>query len=123
VPIVEIRALPQPGVEIESVLAAVTHELAALLGEEPRGSWAIWEEIEAGRYSEGGDAPPLQPRSTHPPLVRVSGFEGREPALVTRMLETVAVTLARELELEPGNVFVRYEELRSGRLYTGGGAR
>ena len=123
-PVVEIRALPQPGgVDVEHVLAAVTRELAALLGEEPSGSWATWEEIPPGRYAEGGDAPAHQPRTTHPPLVRVTAFEGRPPELVARMLETVAGTLARELGLEPGNVFVRYEEQHSGRLYSGGEVR
>lgn len=122
-PVVEISALPQPGVDVEQVLAAVTRELAALLEEEPSGSWATWEEIPPGRYSEGGDAPAQQPRTTHPPLVRVTVFEGRPPELVARMLETVAGTLARELGLEPGNVFVRYEEQRSRRLFTGGEVR
>jgi phenylpyruvate tautomerase PptA (4-oxalocrotonate tautomerase family) len=122
-PVVEIRALPQAGVEIEPVLAAVTLELAAFLGEEPQGTWATWEEIPGGRYSEGGDAPAAQPRSTHPPLVRVTAFEGRAQNVVAGMLATVAETLARELGLEPGNVFVRYEEQVSGRLFTGGSVR
>jgi phenylpyruvate tautomerase PptA (4-oxalocrotonate tautomerase family) len=119
-PVVEIRALPQPGLDVGPVLAAVTQELAAFLGEEASGTWATWEEIPGGRYSEGGDAPAAQPRSTHPPLVRVTAFEGRAPNVVAGMLRTVAETLARELGLEPGNVFVRYEEQVSGRLFTGG---
>ena len=122
-PVVEIRALPQAGVDVEAVLAAVTQELATLLGEEPSGTWATWEEIPAGRYSEGGDAPAAQPRSTHPPLVRVTAFEGRAPNVVAGMLRAVAESLARELGLEPGNVFVRYEEQVSGRLFTGGTVR
>jgi phenylpyruvate tautomerase PptA (4-oxalocrotonate tautomerase family) len=32
----------------------------------------------------------------------------------------VADVLARKLGLEPGNVFVTYEEPQPGRLYTGG---
>jgi hypothetical protein len=36
------------------------------------------------------------------------------------MLTCVADTLARELGLEAGNVFVTYEEARAGRIYTGG---
>jgi hypothetical protein len=36
------------------------------------------------------------------------------------MLTCVAEVLARELRLEPGNVFVGYEEVRSGRLASGG---
>jgi phenylpyruvate tautomerase PptA (4-oxalocrotonate tautomerase family) len=120
-PVVRISALPQRGGRPpEQVLAAVTHALAELLGEQPTGTWATWHEIPAGRYVEGGDAPAFQPAATHPPLVEVVAFEGRPPDLVERMLETVAEVLARELELEPGNVFVRYVEATAGRLYTGG---
>jgi hypothetical protein len=119
--VVRIAALPQqPAVDVEAVLAAVTRELATLLGEEPAGSWATWDTIEPGRYSEGGVAPSFQPADTHPPLVTVVSFEGRPAALVGRMLTCVAETLGRELGLEPGNVFVTYEEARSGRLFTGG---
>jgi hypothetical protein len=35
-------------------------------------------------------------------------------------LTCVAETLARELGLGEGNVFVTYDEIRSGRVYTGG---
>lgn len=122
-PVVEIRALPQGDVDLETVLAAVTRELAGFLGEEASGTWATWEELPPGRYSEGGDAPAAQPRSTHPPLVRVTAFEGRAPNVVAGMLRTVAETLARELRLETGNVFVRYQEQMPGRLFTGGSVR
>lgn len=120
-PVVRIRALPQPsGVEVAAVLGRVSLALADLLGEPPSGTWATWETIEPGRYAEGEEAPAEQPRSTHPPLVSLVAFEGRPPDLVEQMLVTVAETLARELELEPGNVFVTYDEARAGRLFTGG---
>jgi phenylpyruvate tautomerase PptA (4-oxalocrotonate tautomerase family) len=120
-PVVRIRALPQPpGIDVAAVLAAVTRELAAVLEEEPRGTWATWDELAPGRYSEGGDAPGRQPRDTHPPLVSLVAFEGRSDELVERMLTCVAYTLARALGLEAGNVFVTYEEARAGRIYTGG---
>ena len=120
-PVVRISALPQPrGADPERALAAVTHALADLLGEEPSGNWATWTEIPPGRYVEAADAPALQPPATHPPLVDVIAFEGRPPDLVERMLTTVAEVLERELRLERGNVFVRYVEAKDGRLYTGG---
>ena len=123
-PVVEIRALPQrDGIEIGAVLTALTAALAALLNEEPSGTWATWEEIAPARYAEGGDTPLSQPRETHPPLVRETAFEGRSPELVAAMLDTVAGTLTRELGLDPGNAFVRYDEVRSGRLFTGGEVR
>lgn len=121
VPVVRIRALRQPGVvDVSTVLGRVSRALSDLLGEPPEATWATWETIESGWYAEGELAPDEQPRGTHPPLVSLLAFEGRPPDLVERMLVCVAETLARELDLEAGNVFVTYEEARSGRLYDGG---
>jgi phenylpyruvate tautomerase PptA (4-oxalocrotonate tautomerase family) len=120
VPVVRIRALPQRDVDTARVLTRVTRELADVLGEEPRGTWATWETIPPGQYAEAGAIPSEQPRSTHPPLVSVVAFAGRGPELIERMLVRVADVLVRELGLDPGNVFVTYEEAQPGRLYTGG---
>jgi phenylpyruvate tautomerase PptA (4-oxalocrotonate tautomerase family) len=120
VPVVEIRALPQPGVDTDAVAAHVCEAVASLLGEEPSGTWATWQTL---AYTEGTDARFEQPSDTHPPLVRVTAFEGRPPAVVRGILETVADTLGRELGLDPGNVFVVYDEVCAGRLYTGGSVR
>jgi phenylpyruvate tautomerase PptA (4-oxalocrotonate tautomerase family) len=121
VPLVTISALPQrDGVDVSAALVAVTHAVAAVLREPPRGTWAVWETIEPGRYVEGGDAPALQPRSTHPPIAVVRGFEGRPPAVVERILVAVADALVEALGLEDGNAFVAHDTLRSGELYTGG---
>jgi hypothetical protein len=121
VPVVRIQALPQPdSVDVTRVLTAVTTELAALLEEHPSGSWATWDTIRPGRYVEGATAPEVQPRDTHPPLVTMAAFEGRSPEVVELMLTTVAETLVRELGLGQGNVFATYDELPSGRVYSGG---
>ena len=120
-PVVRIQALPQPdSIDVARVLTAVTSELAALLEEHPSGPWATWETIRPGRYAEGSTTAEQQPRATHPPLVTLTVFEGREPELVERMLTCVAGTLVRELSLDGGNVFATYEEARSGRIYSGG---
>jgi phenylpyruvate tautomerase PptA (4-oxalocrotonate tautomerase family) len=121
VPVIEIRALPQPdGVDLGTVLGGVCQAVAAVLGEPASGTWATWETLAPGRYSEGGDAPALQPPSTHPPVVRVSGYQGKAPHLIEEILTTVAQALADGLGLESGNVFVRYEELAAGRVFAGG---
>jgi phenylpyruvate tautomerase PptA (4-oxalocrotonate tautomerase family) len=119
VPIVQVEALPQaPGVEVEPALATLCGEIAAALGEQPSGTWATWRTLE--HYLEGSDAPTVQPPATHPPLVRLIAYRGREPEVVAELLELVADVLSRELRLEDGNVFVLYEEAQPGRLYTGG---
>jgi hypothetical protein len=48
-PIIEINALPPgDGVDVPTALASVTTAVAAFLGEEPRGTWAIWRPVEPG---------------------------------------------------------------------------
>ncbi|HET7855411.1 MAG TPA: tautomerase family protein [Gaiellaceae bacterium] len=118
-PIVQVEALPQaPDVEVERALTTLCGELAELLGEDPRGTWATWRTLE--HYVEGADASTQQPAATHPPIVRVIAYRGREPDLVAQLLRRAADVLVRELRLEEGNVFVLFEEAQPGRLFTGG---
>ena len=120
-PLLDVAALPQPDhVDLGTVEAALIHAVAAELDEEPSGTWVVWRALEPGRYAESGNAPALQPASTHPPLVRVIAYEGRSPEIVARVLVAVAETLVRELGLAAGNAFVMWDELHAGRVYTGG---
>jgi phenylpyruvate tautomerase PptA (4-oxalocrotonate tautomerase family) len=75
-PIIEIHPLPpSEEIDIASALARVTSTVAAHLGEEPRGTWALWHAVDPGAYAEGADSPCAQPRGTHPAIVDV--FAGR----------------------------------------------
>jgi phenylpyruvate tautomerase PptA (4-oxalocrotonate tautomerase family) len=118
VPVVRIRALPQQAAHPREVAAAVATALAAELDEDLRGTWATWETVDV--YAEGDVTPAEQPRETHPPIVTVTAC-GRAPEVVARMLRCVGDTLVRELGLEPGNVFVAYDEVEPGRLYDASG--
>ena len=120
-PVVRIRALPQASADPRAVAAVVAAALAAELGEDPRGTWATWQTVEA--YAEGVVVAGEQPRETHPPLVTVVAYRGRPPETIERMLRCVGDALVRELGLEPGNVFVTFEEIAPGRLYDGEGLR
>lgn len=117
-PVVRIRALSQPHVEPGAAAVAVATTLAAELGEEPRGTWVTWETVDA--YAEGGVAPAVQPRDTHPPVAEILAG-ARPPDVVERMLRAVGDTLVRELGLEPGNVFVTFTEVDPARLYDASG--
>jgi len=123
VPIVQVTALRQRvGVDLDAVARAIAVAVSGELGEDASGTWVTWQTLPPGGYVEGvGDAPLEQPAATHPPIVRVNAFEGRSPDVIARVLSTVAGTIVRELGLEPGNVFVVWDELRAGRLHTGGG--
>ena len=117
-PVVRIRALPQPHADSRAVCIAVANALAAALGEEPRGTWVTWETVDA--YVEGGVAPAVQPVDRHPPIATVLAG-ARPPDVVSRMLRAVGDALVDELGLEPGNVFVTVEEVDPARLYDASG--
>ena len=121
-PIVQVTALRQRvGIDLGDVSRAIAAAVGAELGADPAGTWVTWQTLDPGSYREGLDsAPAVQPGATHPPLVRISAFEGRPPELVERVLSAVAGTLVRELGLRPGNVFVVWDELPAGRVHTGG---
>lgn len=123
-PVIEIAALPQPpGVDVTAAMEAVTAAVSEILGTPRHGTWVTWRTIEPDRYIEGDEKASYQPRDTHPPLVTIRAFQGRDPAAIERTIEAVATTLAEALSLEPGAGFVIYDEIPAGRVYTGGGIR
>jgi phenylpyruvate tautomerase PptA (4-oxalocrotonate tautomerase family) len=118
VPVIEISSLhPVGGLDVSVALGKVTTDVAAFIGEEPRGTWAIYRPIAAGHYSEGVDAPAFQPEKTHPAIVRV--LANRPPEQVAALLETVGAAVVRAFGLEDGNVFVRFEPADPDFLYWG----
>lgn len=123
-PIVQITALPQPSsVDRARVLERVSLALAAAIGCEAGEVWAVWLPIEAGSYAVDGHAPVTQPQESHPPMARVMAYEGRSAEAIARTVEAVGRTLAGCVGLDPSCVFVSYEELRAGRVFTGGKVR
>jgi len=122
-PIVQVTALRQRvGVDLDAVSRAIAVAVSGELGEHASGTWVTWQTLAPGGYREGEDDAPLeQPQETHPPIVRVTAFEGRGADVVARVLSAVAGTVVRELGLEPGNVFVVWDELQAGRVHAGGG--
>jgi phenylpyruvate tautomerase PptA (4-oxalocrotonate tautomerase family) len=116
-PIIEIHTLPQGrDVDVPAALAEVTSAVAAFLGEEPRGTWAIWRPLEPGAYAEGADAPSAQPRGTHPAIVDVfAGHRDDTP----EFLRTVGRAVVEAFGFDDGNVFVRLTEAEPGRVYWG----
>jgi phenylpyruvate tautomerase PptA (4-oxalocrotonate tautomerase family) len=117
-PVIEISTLPPvPELDVASALAAVTSEVASFLGEDPRGTWAIYHPIAPGHYAEGDDVPATQPEATHPAIVRV--FANRPPEQAAELLASVGAAVARGFHLEEGNVFVRFEPADPDRMFWG----
>jgi phenylpyruvate tautomerase PptA (4-oxalocrotonate tautomerase family) len=104
-PIIEITALQPDGpFDVAAALASVTTDVASYLGEDPRGTWAIWRPVEPGAYAEGADAPGSQPRGTHPAIVDLFAGRREDPAALMRVVGRAVV---EAFGLDDGNVVVR----------------
>lgn len=123
-PLVRVRALPQPAsVDVPRVLASVNAAVARALAAPLDSVWSTWETIPPAWYVEGDRPAREQPRGTHPPLADVSAFGGRSATAIEAAIEGVARALVDGLALDEGNAFVTYREARSGRVFTGGAVR
>lgn len=90
---------------------------------DPDAVWVTWETIQAEHYRVKDHTPSEQPTDSHDPIVRISAFQGRSDTTISTALEAVAHALAGTLGLKPTNVFVLYNELEPGRVFTGGAIR
>ena len=95
---------PEEPFDAAAALARVTTAVAAHLGEDPRGTWAIWRPVDPGAYAEGAHAPATQPRETHPAIVDVFAGRREDPASLMRV---VGRAIVEAFGLDDGNVVVR----------------
>jgi len=123
-PLVEIIALAQPTeVDIPTVLDRVALATASAMGCDPGAVWVTWRTLEPGHYSVRGETPEAQPRGSHDPIARISAFYGRSEETIAGTLEAIARSLAGSLGLDASCVFVVYDEIAPGRVFTGGAVR
>jgi phenylpyruvate tautomerase PptA (4-oxalocrotonate tautomerase family) len=120
-PIIEIKALPQKeGIDTAAAMKTICVRLADKMGLEPKQVWATWTAIAPGSYTEGELQAKVQPYSTHPPLVTMLAFEGKSDREIEQAMLTIAEVLSRQLQIDPENIFIKYDETKSGRVFTGG---
>jgi phenylpyruvate tautomerase PptA (4-oxalocrotonate tautomerase family) len=119
-PIVTIRALPQPGIEVTKTAARIGAAIAKAAGMPPSHIYVLWSDISAGHYGIAEAAPDEQPRDTHPPLVEISATSGRTPEFIEGVLAATAQAVAAELGVAPENVRVLYQEIPPRRLFSRG---
>ena len=120
-PIIDIRALAQTEPElIELALKNVCTAVAQAYGCEPRQVWATWISVAPGQYYEGDVGADVQPSRSHPPIVRLLCFEGKDDDVIENTLKAASEAICRSLRLT-SNVFIEYAEAKSGRVIAGNG--
>ena len=120
-PILNIRALPQSDrSKVSDTLKRTAIAISEIYGCEPQHVWATWQDIEPGYYVEGDNTVAEQPAETHPPICELICFEGKPSEQIEEILKIAASTLGEALSI-PGNVFITYQEFKSGQVFAGDG--
>lgn len=120
-PILEVRALPQAEPKrIQYALKQTVVAIAEVYGCDPKHVWATWQEIEPGFYVEGESAAEKQPRSTHPPIAKLTCFGERSEDEIERLLLVASKTLSQNLGIED-NIFMTYHSAQPGQVVAGNG--
>jgi len=120
-PILHVRALPQAdSAKVQTALAKTCIAIANIFDCDPKHVWATWEEIKSGFYVEGDTGADNQPQETHPPIAQLTCFEGKSPEQIEKILLVAAQTLSEELGI-PNNIFMTYNEAKSGQVVSGNG--
>ena len=118
-PVLHIIALAQPDPRrIDAALAGAAFAIAEAYGCKPEQVWVTWQEIKPSHYVEGSTKARVQPRDSHPPFAELLCFEGKSPEVIEATLVAAANAITTALEI-PGNVFVSYRDLQSGRVIAG----
>lgn len=120
-PVLEISALPvATGVDVPEALSRVNHAIAGVYGCAPEQVWSLLTIVAPGHYAEGGNAAFAQPEETHPPVCRLTCFEGRTPDEIEHLLRTASRALGTAFGWGD-NVFITYHEARAGQVIAGNG--
>jgi phenylpyruvate tautomerase PptA (4-oxalocrotonate tautomerase family) len=105
---------------IGAVLKKMNIEVAKETGYEPRNIWSYWLFIDRHMYAVGDvTAAAIEPES-HSPIIEITGFEGKSDELIAKIIRTVAKVISEEMQIEVSNIFITYNEVKSGRVFDGG---
>jgi hypothetical protein len=120
-PVIEINALPQKShVDIEQTVKSIAIAVAEVLRIPSNKVFCTWNEINKNYYSAGETVAAVQPDSSHPPIVKLTLYEGRTPALIEGAISAIAEELQKSMKSPEKNAFISYLEAKSGQIFTGG---
>ena len=118
-PIVTVHALPPADpARVERCLSALIEALAIALQQDQQGVWAQWVDVQT--MHTGTERRSIE---SHCPVVIIRARAGRHGGVIQAGLRAAAEATSAALGLPLEDVWVHWEELRTGRVFAGGGIR
>ena len=120
-PVINIKSLPvRDRINIPEILVRLNQSVANVSGIDPEHVWSYWEFIKSGFYAVGKNIAASVHEQTHSPIIRVTCLEGKTTEQIKIILETIAATISRELDIEYGNMFIVYDNIDPAMVFDGG---
>jgi hypothetical protein len=117
-PMITVNTLPlDAGVDKGSILKKLVSALAAAIDAPEEKIFAGWNTYDS--FVDSMDAKTNFSSSSHPPIVKIDLFEGREETKKDKALNAITATIKTELDFA-GNPFVYMTDIMSGHINTGG---
>ncbi|UCH54017.1 MAG: hypothetical protein JSW09_04305 [Pseudomonadota bacterium] len=121
-PFIHIKSLPfREQRDIPAILEGLCKDFARDTGVALRHITTTWEHFAPGHYAVAGKTVDAQPINSHPVLVDLHAPDSNSAAIVERMLESVASSLASRARIPRENVFVSFRPALSGGVFAEGG--
>ena len=120
-PVISIKSLPLSKItDIQSILKNLNTEIAAIAGIKPEHVWSHWQFFDSNYYAVGENLSETIQKHTHSPIAEITGFEGKPENIIEEMLKASAKIISEGLGIDYANVFITYNEVKSGRVFDGG---
>ncbi len=120
-PVINVKSLPvNDHTNIPEILIRLNASVAEAMEIKPEHVWSYWEFIKSGFYSVGKDVAAETHEQSHSPIITITGIEGTPQEKISKAFEAIAKLIASELEIDYGNVFIVYDELKRGMVFGSG---
>ena len=120
-PFIHVKSLPfNETRDVRAALEGLTRDFAESTGINLEHVTATWDFLPEGNYAVAGSVALHQPQDSHPVLVELVAPDFNSPEDVETMLETVALSISKRVEVQKDNIFVSYRGVCSGTVFDRG---
>ena len=120
-PFIHVKSLPFDGAfQAEEVVAGITADFAVSTGIGLEHVTATWEFFQPRHYAVAGKVAESQPQNSHPVLVDLLAPDFNDMETITKMLSSVAESIAKRTGVPQQHIFINHRQAHSGMVFDAG---
>ena len=117
-PVINVQTLPlDSSINKGEILKKLVSSLSAAIDTPEERIFAQWQTTDV--FVDSMEPKSQWCNSSHPPVVKIDMFEGRDETKKDKALDSIVSTIKQELDFA-GNPFVFISDIANGHVHTGG---